>query len=286
MLPENPATPIVCDVKCNDSTVKKINIETEMAYIFRRDIPKSVTDGWQIYLHRDGVAHQKFFSDSKWGGRAQALATAKQYRDELLRKYPPLLKRDMAIRSRKKSDTGYIGVTRVQRDKRWVWRARIALPDGKSLTKAFSEKMYGKSQARALAIAARQQMVEQHIAPDENLWKIHDRLTINGAPTNKVFTRPPHLWVNVSVRAATPSLPKPIIAIRVADGVHGATRRSVNIAHHGPVMAKQRAIEILRAGLIALTGEAFTAQFFCDHAAKIKRLPKRGFKLNMPLYQK
>jgi len=254
-----------------------------MAYIFRHDKPKSVADGWQIYLHRNGVAHQKFFSDSRWGGRAQALATAKQYRDELMRRYPPLLKRDAAKHKRKDNRTGHTGVTCINVGGRHVWRARLTIAKGKSVLRAFSEKRYGRSQARALAIAARQQMVEEYIAPDASLWKYHDGLAVSGVPTQKVFSRPPHLWVNVSVRAATPSLPKPTIFVRVADGVHGETKRTVSIAHYGPAKAKQRAIEILQAGLIAPTGEVFAAQFLRDHAAKIKRLPRQGFRLNMPL---
>lgn len=259
------------------------NADNDMAYIRRRDKASDVTHGWQIAMQRKGVAHQKFFSDSRWGGCEQALATAKRYRDDLLLKYPPLLKREAAMHPRKGSRTGYTGVTRNLIAGRRVWLARVTLPNGKVTKRSFPEKRYGRTLARALAIAAHQQLVEQYVAPADCRWKFQGELRLPDALSQEKFAPKPRLWVKVSVRAPTPSVPKPNIMIRVADGVHGEIKRSVSLAHHGPVDGKRRAIEILSAALIALTGEAYAAQFLQDHAAKIKRLPKQGFRLNVPL---
>lgn len=259
------------------------NPDNDMAYIRRRDKATDVAHGWQIGVQRSGVNHQKFFSDSKWGGYELALATAKRYRDELLRTYPPLLKREMATRRRKTSRSGHIGVTRQFYAGKYSWRASLALPDGKSISRRFAEDRYGRKEARAMAIAARKQLVEQYIPADACLFPQNKKLALPGPARDEPFEKPPYLLVKVSVRAGSPSAPKPLILIRVADSVHGEINRSVVIGHYGPTNAARRAVEILTAALIALTGLAFTARFLNDHAALIRRLPKRGFRLNMPL---
>lgn len=63
--------------------------------IFRIDIEPSdkfpnrtSTHGWQVRISRQGKQRTKFFSDSRFNGRAHALAAAIQYRDRLLEVLP------------------------------------------------------------------------------------------------------------------------------------------------------------------------------------------------------
>ena len=259
------------------------NKSSDMIYIRRRDKATDVPHGWQISLQRNGMAHQKFFSDSRWGGSEQALAIAKRYRDKLLLEYPPVLKRVSVARKRSDNATGHVGVHRVLKAGVYVWMARLGLPSGKSVTRSFAEKRHGRKLAKSLAIEARRELVEQYVQPDICNWKIHQSLPTPKSLPQAAFTPPPRLWVNVSVRAATPSLPKPTIMIRVADGIHGEIKRLICLRHHGLVGGKRRAIEILQAALIALIGVSKTADFMQEHAVKIKSLPKQGFRLNFLL---
>ncbi len=52
--------------------------------ISRLDQPGVSTRGWQVRLQRKGVRFGRFFSDSAWGGRANALKRAIRFRDRLL----------------------------------------------------------------------------------------------------------------------------------------------------------------------------------------------------------
>jgi len=122
--------------------------------------------GWKVSIQRRGKRKSKYFSDKKCGGKAKALAAAKDYRDSVLatvsntayvrwlreNKHPP-------------NTSGIIGVARyrIRSGKKMavVWDAFWGDVDGTRHRRRFYVSTYGEKGAKALACAARRNAMKE-----------------------------------------------------------------------------------------------------------------------------
>jgi hypothetical protein len=132
--------------------------------ISRVDDPAHRTHAWRVSLRRKGKALVKNFPDKKWGGKRKALQLAKQYRDELLVKYPPISRIEFASTRRRNNTSGVTGVCLVTCKYRLAngaerramyWEAIWPTVPGGHINKRFSVATYGKEKAFELAHMAR-----------------------------------------------------------------------------------------------------------------------------------
>jgi hypothetical protein len=118
--------------------------------------------GWKVSLTRNGVVFYKHFGFRMHQGEAAALLRAQTWRDGVVKKHPPKLRREMAQVPRSNNTSGIPGVrcaTGPDGMPRY-WHAETALAPGKKLTKCFSVGRYG-ADAKQLAIAERQRQLLQ-----------------------------------------------------------------------------------------------------------------------------
>ncbi len=138
--------------------------------ISRVDNDASRTHGWLVTIQRRGVIYRKHFSDGTLGGKRKAFAAAREYRDEVMAKHPPLSMQEYSSIVKKNNRSGVVGVCRycasetrdLPEDKqRWFWVASWPLPDGKRKRVKFSVKKYGDDGAFQRALAARNEAIEK-----------------------------------------------------------------------------------------------------------------------------
>lgn len=130
--------------------------------ICRIDQPEKRTHGFFLRAARQREIYSAFFPDKKWGGRAEALAAAVEYRRKLLnllgRPAHPS-RRYWAETVRRRGRSGICGVRRVvnRRSKPWLkyWQASWSPKPGVVRKKTFSIRKFGEAKARQLAIRAR-----------------------------------------------------------------------------------------------------------------------------------
>lgn len=122
------------------------------------------THAWRVSLCRRGQRHVKNFADKKWGGKGKALAAAKQHRDELLQKHPPLSRTEFCAILRSNNKSGITGVYKYAKPftlkngtirKNWYWEATWPTGNSDQEHIAFSVNEYGEDLARRMAIDAR-----------------------------------------------------------------------------------------------------------------------------------
>jgi hypothetical protein len=80
--------------------------------ISRVDNEASRTHGWLVTIQRRGVIHRKHFSDGVFGGKQKAFAAAKQFRDDIISKFPPFSLREYSSIVKKNNRSGVVGVCR------------------------------------------------------------------------------------------------------------------------------------------------------------------------------
>lgn len=128
------------------------------------------THAWRVSLCRRGKRHVKNFADKKCGGKGRALAQAKEYRDTLLRKYPPLSRKEFCTILRSNNKSGVTGVYKYAKSftlkngsvkESWYWEAHWPTDKGGAAHLSFSVNEYGEEKARQLAIQARKQALQQ-----------------------------------------------------------------------------------------------------------------------------
>ena len=124
-----------------------------------RSKPSGNIWAWKVTISRPGGKVYRDFSFIQHGGQDAALLAAQTYRDEIIRRYPPLTKRQLCTKLRSTNSSGVAGVKRVQRSEGYAfWEAITCLP-GRTLTKKFSVNVYGEEGARQKAIETRQQQL-------------------------------------------------------------------------------------------------------------------------------
>jgi hypothetical protein len=127
------------------------------------------THGWRVSLRRYGKMLVGNFPDKKSGGRQRALKLARQYRDELLGKFPPISRREMCQIKRSNNKSGISGVCTYAKPYRLrdgtlketrYWEASWPGKEGKNISINFSVNKYGEELARSMAIRARMRGLE------------------------------------------------------------------------------------------------------------------------------
>ncbi|MEH6551731.1 MAG: AP2 domain-containing protein [Pseudomonadales bacterium] len=146
--------------------MKRNNNRSKVMYgISRIDDDKYNTHAWRVSLTRQGTRYVKNFPDKKHAGKGKALKLAKQFRDKLLLKYPPMTRKKFCSIVRGNNKTGISGVytyakSYVLRDgevkKTDYWEANWPDENSKSVSVSFSVKTYGEDRAKELAIRARE----------------------------------------------------------------------------------------------------------------------------------
>jgi hypothetical protein len=139
---------------------------TKLQNIVRETESAKNAGGWKVAIQRRGTRKSKYFSDKKFGGKAKALAAAKDYRDSVLatvsnaayerwlreNKYPP-------------NTSGIVGVARyrIRSGKKMavVWDAFWGDIDGTRHRRRFYVSTYGEKGAKALACAARRDAMKE-----------------------------------------------------------------------------------------------------------------------------
>jgi hypothetical protein len=128
--------------------------------ISRIDQPDKKNHGFYVRITHSGTLHQRYFPDKASGGKNKALAAAKRYRDDVVKKLPKY-KRD-AIDSRRKKiqQSGVTGVTHVVakapggKKVYEYWQAAWDDASGRRTAK-FSISRYGNKEALEMAKKAR-----------------------------------------------------------------------------------------------------------------------------------
>ncbi len=137
-----------------------MGLHPDYRHIIRQKNTGKTVAGWKVNLKRRSKYMHKYFRDTKYGGRDNALEAAKAYRDSLM---SVASESDyMLWRRNKKTErntSGIVGVGRYavqyRKRKRLLWQAFWQDADGKRRCKVFFVSTHGESQAKALAIAAR-----------------------------------------------------------------------------------------------------------------------------------
>lgn len=138
--------------------------------ISRVDDDTHHTHAWRVSLRRRGKAHVKNFPDKKYGGKRSALRLAKDYRDEVVKKFPPLTRKEFASILRSNNRSGITGVYKYAKkytvaDSReievWYWEAHWPTERGKSKSASFSINQFGEDIARSMALRARKKGLKE-----------------------------------------------------------------------------------------------------------------------------
>lgn len=121
--------------------------------------------GWHVCLKRAGKRYEVYIKDGD--DRGAALARAQRWRDQMARTLPPPRKFKQRYVLNK---TGVIGVHLAKQRTRKGTRARHYCAtwideEGRPRKRSFSLTRYGEAQARARAIRARKQALEQLLTP-------------------------------------------------------------------------------------------------------------------------
>jgi hypothetical protein len=136
--------------------------------ITRVDHERSRTHAWRVTIQRQGKVHVGHFSDGVFGGKRKALAAAKEYRDGLLAKFPPLTRKEYCSILRRNNRSGLAGVSyhaeviETERGpvERRFWIARLPLEPWRTKLVKFSVAKYGAEEAFRRAVKARLDALE------------------------------------------------------------------------------------------------------------------------------
>lgn len=117
---------------------------------------------WKVVLERNGVTLSKSFPFLVHGGEETALLRAQVWRDETVRKHPPMSRRKRAEIPMSTNTSGIPGVQCILGPDchPQAWTARTKIGPGQVLRKYFSVTRYG-DRARSMAIAERKKQLQQ-----------------------------------------------------------------------------------------------------------------------------
>jgi len=134
--------------------------------IIRQEQTEKTAACWKVNLKRRGKYMHKYFPDVKYGGKENALEAAKAYRDSLM---SAVSESDyMLWRRNKKTErntSGIVGVgrylVRYRKRRKLLWQAFWQDADGKRRCKVFFVETHGEREAKALAVAAREEAMRE-----------------------------------------------------------------------------------------------------------------------------
>jgi hypothetical protein len=135
-------------------------------YIARQERSAKTVPGWKVAIQRQGKYMHKYFSDKQFGGKTKAFAAAKTWRDEVVAATSGVnyvLWRRNKMYPHNTSDIVGVGryVVRYGRKKQIVWDAFWEDADGKRCGRRFFVATHGERRAKALAVAARRDAIEE-----------------------------------------------------------------------------------------------------------------------------
>jgi hypothetical protein len=139
-----------------------MNTPSRTPGICRIDQPAKHNHGFFVRLQRRGRIHSAFFSDKMHGGRARALAAARQHYRKLAAKLGPPKRRSRrwwAEIRRRKGSSSIVGVQKVMVWRhgklREYWKATWSPEPYVVARKMFSVRKHGFKRAKLLAVRAR-----------------------------------------------------------------------------------------------------------------------------------
>ena len=141
-------------------------VHPDYRHIIRQEETEKTAAGWKVNLKRRRKYMHKYFPDSKYGGKENALEAAQAYLDSLM---SVASDPDYVVWRREKktesNTSGIVGVgryaVRYKKRKRLLWQAIWEDADGKRHCKRFFVSTHGERAAKALACAARREAIEE-----------------------------------------------------------------------------------------------------------------------------
>lgn len=112
---------------------------------------------WAVNFTRRKRAIKRYFFDSTYGGKAQALLMAQAYRDAAMRLFPPSTRMALNTQLRKTNTSGVTGVYGIRKNGKLTAWSAILISHGKRFSRTFSIQVHGIEGAWQQAIAARQE---------------------------------------------------------------------------------------------------------------------------------
>lgn len=122
------------------------------------------THAWRVSIRRQGKLLVRNFPDKKFGGKRKAQQAAKQFRDEIIAKFPPTTRKQFCATVRRNNTSGIPGVYTYGkryklkdgsvRETRY-WEAHWPVGENGSAKASFSYNTFGEKKAKQLAIQAR-----------------------------------------------------------------------------------------------------------------------------------
>ena len=118
--------------------------------------------GFEVSIVRNGVRYYRQFGKASYGGEAQALLQAQDWRDAVVRSMPPPTRRERAEKLRANNSTGVPGVFHQMSAGGRVraWMAKTYIGQGEILRADFIVDHLGDA-AQSLAIREREQQLER-----------------------------------------------------------------------------------------------------------------------------
>ena len=135
----------------------------EMRNIRRTDSEANGTHGWLVRVQRKDKSWSMMFSDGRFGGRDAALSEAIDFRDRLIGAVPDIERRvwhRSIVRINNTSGIPGVGCYRTESG-REKWVAYWADEHGIRRSRSFSVRVYGRREAKRLAVAERRVQLER-----------------------------------------------------------------------------------------------------------------------------
>jgi hypothetical protein len=130
--------------------------------ITRFDIEERRTHGYMVRMARQGIRHQKFFSDLKYGGKAKALGSARKLYEQWTKELPQRVSAEDRLTDRNRTGRVgvYLAVSRESGGQSYdAYCASWTDDRGRRHKISFSLQRYGKRKAWQLACLARDERV-------------------------------------------------------------------------------------------------------------------------------
>lgn len=158
-----------------EKAAKKKRPRPDYRHIIRQKQTTKTSAGWKVNIKRRRQYMHKYFADSKFGGKENALEAAKAYLDSLMSVASDPDYRLWRMNKKTEANvSGIVGVgryaVRYRKRKKLLWQAIWQDADGKRHCKRFFVETHGERQAKALACEARRQAMDE----------LHDELTRRG----------------------------------------------------------------------------------------------------------
>ena len=210
--------------------------------------------GFEVSIVRSGTRYIKQFGISSYGGLAQALLQAQDWRDALVRSVPPVARRTRAEKLRANNTTGVAGVFchLDTNGKVKSWLAKTYVGEDEILRTHFPVDAWG-SAAQELAIREREQQLERmsglaRLHPAEEAIRTSastthpDNLRLPKRSKSEIIRKTNTSGVSgVHFKCPNPGHPGYWLAITYTAG-KGSVSKAFSIREHGNDMAKTLAI--------------------------------------------